>query len=152
MQVAAAVNIESLPFESESFDLVMCNWVVYHVSNLELALRELARVLRAGGRFVGGYTLPRPPRRAVVGHRRRPTTDAASDAFDGHNGAEHPARHLSSVERRDTSGEVSWETRQALQTYLDAYRELLGELRAPAGPYPFRATRRNCVFVAQKFV
>jgi SAM-dependent methyltransferase len=149
---ALRANIEALPLESESFDLVMCNWVLYHVSNLDLALSELARVLRAGGRFVGGYALPGHLDElwSVIG--RRPTTSSTSAAFDGHNGAEHLSRHFASVERRDTSGEVSWETPQALQTYLDTYREMLGKLHAPAGPYPFRATRRNCVFVAQKSV
>ena len=32
--------------------------------------------------------------------------------------------------------------------FLDAFAEMLGPLSAPAGPYPFRATRRNCVLVA----
>jgi SAM-dependent methyltransferase len=146
---ALRANIEALPFESDSFDLVMCNWVLYHLSDPDLGVSELARVLRPGGRFVGGYTLPGHLDElwSVVG--RSPTTDP-SDAFDGNNGAVYLAPHFTRVERRDTSGEVLWETRGALQTYLHAYRELIGELQAPADPYPFRATRRNCVFVAQK--
>jgi hypothetical protein len=33
--------------------------------------------------------------------------------------------------------------------FLDAHRELAGRpLVAPDGPYPFRASRRNCVFIA----
>jgi hypothetical protein len=43
-----------------------------------------------------------------------------------------------------------WLTRADLQEYLDAYVELVGELTAPAGPYPFVARRRNCVLVADK--
>jgi hypothetical protein len=56
--------------------------------------------------------------------------------------------HFDRVERRDTEGEVLWEDRAALQSYLDAYSELLGDLTAPEGPFPFRARRRNCVLVA----
>jgi SAM-dependent methyltransferase len=143
---ALRANIELLPFEDESFDVVMCNWVLYHLDDLDQGLKEIARVLRPGGRFVGGYNLE--------GHLdevwSRVENRWPSDAFDGHNGAEALARHFISVERRETSGEVLWENRAALQAYLDAYREMLGELRAPKGPYPLRATRRNCVLVAHK--
>jgi ubiquinone/menaquinone biosynthesis C-methylase UbiE len=146
---AIQARVEALPCGSESFDLVMCNWVLYHLANPDLGLGELARVLRPGGRFVGAYTLPEHLEELWSVVERRPSTDPAV-AFDGHNGATYLARHFTSVERRDTSGEVSWETRQALQTYLDGYRELLGKVQAPPGPYPLRATRHNCVFVAQK--
>ena len=95
---AVRANIEALPFEGESFDLVMCNWVLCHLADPDLGLGDLARVLRPGGRFVGAYTLPGHLEElwSVVG--RRPATDAA---FDGHNGARHLARHFTSVERRD---------------------------------------------------
>jgi SAM-dependent methyltransferase len=143
---ALRANIEALPFEDGSFDVVMCNWVLYHLDNLDQGLNEIVRVLRPGGRFVGGYNLD--------GHLEEVWSRVEgrwpSDAFDGHNGADALARHFASVERRDTSGEVLWENRAALQAYLDAYREMLGELCASEGPYPLRATRRNCVFVAHK--
>ena len=51
---------------------------------------------------------------------------------------------------RDVHGEVLWETPEQVQTYLDAYQETYGSLTAPAGPYPFRATRRNVVLVADR--
>ena len=143
---ALRANIESLPFEDGSFDVVMCNWVLYHLDNLDQGLKEIARVLRPGGRFVGAYNLQ--------GHLdevwSRVESGWPSDAFDGHNGADALARHFVAVERRDTTGAVLWENRAALQAYLDAFREMLGELHAPQGRYPLRATRRNCVFVAHK--
>lgn len=143
---ALQANIEALPFDDGSFDVVMCNWVLYHLDDLDQGLKEIARVLRPGGRFVGSYNLD--------GHLdevwSRVENRWPADAFDGRNGAEALARHFSSVERRETTGSVMWENRSALQAYLDAYREMLGELHAPDGPYPLYATRRNCVFVAQK--
>lgn len=147
---ARKARLQELPFPDGSFDVVMCNYVLYHVRELDRALSELARVLRLGGRFVGAYTLPEHLGELWAAVRRDPSAGEGADAFDGHNGAEYLAHHFVSVERRDTTGEVSWETRETLQTYLDGYRELLGPLEAPAGPYPFRATRRNCVFVAVK--
>jgi SAM-dependent methyltransferase len=42
----------SLTFSDVSFDLVLCNELFEHVQDLDLAFRELARVLRPGGRLV----------------------------------------------------------------------------------------------------
>ena len=48
-QVADA---ETLPFEDGEFDLVIGHAVLHHIPDVELALREVLRVLRPGGRFV----------------------------------------------------------------------------------------------------
>jgi ubiquinone/menaquinone biosynthesis C-methylase UbiE len=48
-QVADA---ESLPYDDATFDLVVGHAVLHHVPDVELALREVVRVLRPGGRFV----------------------------------------------------------------------------------------------------
>lgn len=40
-----------MPFAAASFDLVICHHVLEHVSGLEETLREIRRVLKAGGRF-----------------------------------------------------------------------------------------------------
>jgi ubiquinone/menaquinone biosynthesis C-methylase UbiE len=42
-------DIEALPFDDRSFDLVLANWVLYHVPDLDRAIAELRRVLRPGG-------------------------------------------------------------------------------------------------------
>jgi SAM-dependent methyltransferase len=43
---------EHLPFAGESFDLVVCLWVLEHVKEPPAVLREVTRVLRPGGHFV----------------------------------------------------------------------------------------------------
>ena len=43
---------EHLPFAGESFDLVVCLWVLEHIENPEVVLSEVRRVLRPGGHFV----------------------------------------------------------------------------------------------------
>ena len=45
-------DAESLPYEDESFDLVVGHAVLHHIPDVEQALREALRVLRPGGRFV----------------------------------------------------------------------------------------------------
>jgi SAM-dependent methyltransferase len=44
---------ETLPFAHASFDLVFARAVLHHMSDLEAALREFARVLKPGGLFIG---------------------------------------------------------------------------------------------------
>ena len=143
---ARVADIQDLPFAEAEFDVVTCNWTLYHLADLDRGLAEIARVLRRGGRFVGIYNR-REHLDEVWSAAGNPSV---TDAFDCENGVEALERHFARVERRDTSGEVLWETREALQAYLDAYSELTGDLRAPPAPYPFRATRRNCVLVAEK--
>jgi ubiquinone/menaquinone biosynthesis C-methylase UbiE len=48
-QVADA---EALPFADGEFDLVIGHAVLHHIPDLDLAFREILRVLRPGGRFV----------------------------------------------------------------------------------------------------
>jgi ubiquinone/menaquinone biosynthesis C-methylase UbiE len=45
-------DVESLPFEDESFDLVLGHAVLHHVPDVETGFREMLRVLRPGGRLV----------------------------------------------------------------------------------------------------
>jgi ubiquinone/menaquinone biosynthesis C-methylase UbiE len=53
LQVTGEVaDAESLPFPDASFDLVLGHAVLHHIPDVELAFREILRVLVPGGRFV----------------------------------------------------------------------------------------------------
>jgi len=43
---------EALPFPAQTFDLVICSWVLEHLAEPEKAFEEVARVLKPGGRFI----------------------------------------------------------------------------------------------------
>ena len=43
---------EGLPFTGESFDLIVCLWVLEHLREPLTTLREVHRVLRPGGQFI----------------------------------------------------------------------------------------------------
>jgi SAM-dependent methyltransferase len=45
-------DVQALPFEDGEFDVAVANFVLYLVPAVDLALAELARVLRPGGRLV----------------------------------------------------------------------------------------------------
>jgi SAM-dependent methyltransferase len=51
-------NVQSLPFEDSSFDLVIANHMLYHASEPERAVGEIRRVLRPGGRLVASTVGP----------------------------------------------------------------------------------------------
>jgi SAM-dependent methyltransferase len=146
---ARVADIQQLPFEDGEFDLVTCNWVLYHLPDVQAGVAEIARVLRPGGRFVGAYN---------TGGNLSELSRAIGDPFIGGEpvfdceiGGQLLARCFKVVERRDATGEAMWDTKAALQEYLDAFVEMAPRpLAAPDGPYPFRATRHGCVFVADK--
>jgi ubiquinone/menaquinone biosynthesis C-methylase UbiE/DNA-binding transcriptional MerR regulator len=43
------VNAENIPFEEESFNIVIANHMLYHVPNINKALKEINRVLKSEG-------------------------------------------------------------------------------------------------------
>src|SRR4051812_29407344 len=45
-------DAERIPYEDATFDLVVGHAVLHHIPDVELALREVLRVLKPGGRFV----------------------------------------------------------------------------------------------------
>jgi ubiquinone/menaquinone biosynthesis C-methylase UbiE len=45
------INAEEIPFEEDSFDVVIANHMLYHVPDRKQALKEVRRVLKTGGVF-----------------------------------------------------------------------------------------------------
>jgi SAM-dependent methyltransferase len=45
-------DVQSLPFDAAEFDVVVANFMLYHVPDLDRGLAEVARVLRPGGHLV----------------------------------------------------------------------------------------------------
>ncbi|MPZ96155.1 MAG: methyltransferase domain-containing protein [Propionibacteriales bacterium] len=47
-----AADAETLPYDDDTFDLVIGHAVIHHIPDVELAFREMLRVLKPGGRVV----------------------------------------------------------------------------------------------------
>jgi SAM-dependent methyltransferase len=45
-------DAEGIPYDDNTFDLVVGHAVLHHIPDVELSLREVVRVLKPGGRFV----------------------------------------------------------------------------------------------------
>lgn len=50
---------EKLPFDDDSFDIVMSFFVLEHIQNIELLFEEVYRILKFGGRWIIGHFLQR---------------------------------------------------------------------------------------------
>lgn len=49
--IVQRIDIQDIPFSSETFDVVIANHMLYHVPDLNRALGEVSRILKADGKF-----------------------------------------------------------------------------------------------------
>lgn len=141
---AVVGDVRELPFADGEFDCVVAAWMLYHVSGVDRALAELARVLRPGGRLVAVTN--------GIAHMRELRTLVGAEpvvsAFSAENGEELLRRRFRSVERRDATGAVLFPDRASAQGYVDAARSMRGRVVPPLDG-PLRVTRAPYVFVAE---
>lgn len=58
-------SMTALPFRAASFDVILCGLAIAHAADLDGCLREVARVLRGGGRFLYSDFHPAAARQAL---------------------------------------------------------------------------------------
>ena len=98
------IDIQNIPFEDASVDIVIANAMLYHVPNIEKAISEVYRILRPGGIFYsstfGMNGLPGFIESCLheVGIAMSNTMNAS---FTLQNGREILSKKFMSVERRD---------------------------------------------------
>jgi SAM-dependent methyltransferase len=136
------------PFAGGSFDCVVANWMLYHASDIDRAISELARVLCAGGRLVAATN--------SIGHLEelwslvgRDKTEEKRHFFSEHGGA-RLAPYFAWVESRDLTSPIEFDADGA-RGYVGssiAHKHLAE--RVPELTEPLIATRRCTVFVAEK--
>lgn len=47
----SVMDIQNIPYEDNSFDIIIANHMLYHVPNRDLAIKEISRVLKPEGAF-----------------------------------------------------------------------------------------------------
>ena len=140
-------DVQELPFPDESFDAAVAAWMLYHVPALDLALDELARILKPGGRLVAVTNcadhLFEMLELAGAGRWELP--------FGGENAETLLSRYFSRVDRRDADGTVTFGDADAIRSYLRSSDRLASFAdRVPELTEPLVARRRPVVFVAEK--
>jgi ubiquinone/menaquinone biosynthesis C-methylase UbiE len=140
-------DVQELPFAAESFDLVVAAWVLFHPEDLDRALREIERLLRAGGRLIAATNseLHLIELWQLLGIER------IEYSFGVENGESLLREHFATVTADVVEGWVTFADTEAARSYV-ATSILYGHLadRMPELAEPLRARRRNAVFVAEK--
>ena len=140
-------DVQALPFEAESFDLVIAAWMLYHVTDLDVGLSEIARVLEPGGQLIANTNSKFHAMEVfeLIGY----PADARAELFNAENGEESLRRHFATVERTDVE---AWATVRDRQILVD-YRASLMVPTMPVPddvPLPLRVGSRGVVFVATR--
>ena len=145
---ARVADVQSLPFADESFDCTVAAWMLYHAADVGLAISELARVTRPGGRLVAVTN--------GAGHLAE-LRELAGEAgwwtgmpFSRENGPEQLARSFSHVEARHADGWVSIPDDDTILAYLRSMSRVSPSTELPPHELPFRVQRKPTVFVATK--
>jgi ubiquinone/menaquinone biosynthesis C-methylase UbiE len=140
-------DVQDLPFEDASFDLVAAAWVLFHPQNLDRTLSEIARVLEPGGRLVAATN----SERHLVELWQLVGVERVTYSFGVENAEASLGRHFETVSRDDVEGWVTFADTATARVYVES-SILYGHLadRVPELETPLRASRKNAVFVARK--
>ena len=141
-------DVQALPFDNGSFDCVMAAWMLYHVSDVDAGIAEIARVLRPGGHLVAVTNSEEHlgEARSVGGVDMR-----GQSPFSRENGEPQLSRHFPHVERRDVDGAVTFGSYVEVRRYVASMGAMRGRpADVPAFEGPLRATRRVSIFVARR--
>jgi len=144
---AAVGDVQELPFSEGEFDVALAAWMLHHVSDVDRALSELARVLAPAGRLVAvtnaGDHLHELAE--LLGSETR------QSSFSAENGEPQLLRHFARVEGREAYGWIAFPSRLEAQEYVDATVILSGGGRKlPEFEGPLRVRRAPVVFVAER--
>jgi SAM-dependent methyltransferase len=140
-------DVQNLPFRDGIFDCAVAAWMLYHVPDLDGALRELRRVLRPGGRLVAATSSERNFAELweLVGE-----IGAPAGGFSAENAELALLRNFTTVRRRDVRGTVTFPDRETAYRFLAAV-PTRGHLAAqlPSFDGPLVASRHVAVFVCE---
>lgn len=141
---AQVSDVHDLPFPSGSFDCVVAAWMLYHASDLDVAIAETKRVLKPTGRLVAA-TISLRNMEELWDVLRFPTGTPVT--FRAENGCELLAPHFESVIERKTEGRVAFASREEVRDYVaSTIRRAHLVDRIPAELGPVEAVSRHSVF------
>lgn len=115
----AKIDIQSIPFPDHCFDVVIANYMLYHVPDIDAALSEVSRVLKPSGTFycaTNGNGGMRPFLRSAFQQANPETRAFTKDyTFSLQNGQEILGRYFAFVQRHDYENDlIVTETRDLL--------------------------------------
>jgi SAM-dependent methyltransferase len=135
------LDAQSLPLADNSADVILANFMLYHVPDIDRAVAEFARVLRPGGRLLAAtnssHTMPEllALGTAAADHLGMPNLTMIPQTkltFDLENGLSPLARHFPQVTRHDLPGALIFPSPEPVIAYLTSISERL-TTNLPAG-------------------
>lgn len=94
------IDIQKIPFEDNTFDVVIANMMLYHVPDIPKGLGEVRRVLKEGGRFYAATFGENSMMEYLCGlFRKYGGEDRSNHLFTLQNGAAQLSPFFSGVER-----------------------------------------------------
>lgn len=143
----SVADAQALPFDAERFDLVIANAVMYHIPDLDRALREVGRVLSPRGVFIATtFDTGRFSELWDLVERTPPTLP-----FNAETAASDLRRHFRKVNTEHGQQAMVFPSADEVRSYLEATITMKDiSDRVPDFEGPFRATRRFAVFVARE--
>lgn len=137
------LDAQWLPLADESADVIMANYMLYHVPDIDKAVAGFKRVLRPGGRLLAAtnsdHTMPEllalgeeaANRLGITGV---PVVPRSVLSFNLENGQSLLERHFSQVSRHDMPGALVFPSAEPVIAYVASYSErLVGQLPARLG-------------------
>lgn len=124
------IDIQSIPFEDNSFDVVIANHMLFHVPNLNKALLEVQRVLKKDGYFYSatdGNGGMRPFLHEAI-KQFDPESEAFTEQlpFNLQNGCEILSKFFTSVERFDYENVLAITKTEDLMEWLKSTSTISG--------------------------
>ena len=145
---AQVADVQELPFGDGEFDLVVAAWMLYHVPDLDRGIRELARVLRPGGRLVAVTN----SRFHLIELRQLVGSGPSTLSFARETGEALLAPHFARSRREDVDGTLTFADRAAVEAYVRASIAMspFVDNLPDTIDEPFVARRANSIFIAVK--
>ena len=125
------IDIQSISFPDESFDIVIANHMLYHIPDLSKALSEVRRVLRTGGKFYSstpGNGGMYPFLHNAMKHFN-PNTKAFTQelSFNLQNGTDILTDYFLDIKRLDYKDSLSITETQDLMDWINSAMPLAGD-------------------------
>jgi len=123
----AVIDAQKIPYDEGSFDVVIANYMLYHVPNVELALSEISRVLKPNGSFFAA-TFGKDNLKEVdsifngFDNRIEPVVNDLCKAFGLENGSAYLEKHFGSVQLKRYENGLHITQLEPLVEYFLSYR------------------------------
>lgn len=129
-------DAQQLPYADSSFDVVMANHMLYHIPDIDAAVREIKRVLKPSGVLVASTnSIQTMPEFQALFHRGLLLLSTPGNVYARFSLAEHApftlengtgllSRHFFAVVRHDLPGLLVFPDVEPVMAYLESWRSI----------------------------